>query len=220
MAREKRTRITTPKGVAVFPWLNKPDTKWKPEGEYRVKVRIPTEAAQPLIDQLQPTHDAIVKESKAAFAKNPKNKGKKWNNKVIDFYTTVVDENGDETGEVEFNFKRRASGISAKTNEPWSIKPDLFDAKGKPLNPDAKVFGGSIVKVSFEVNSYDKPIGTGISLSLCAVQVIKLVEGQRSAEQYGFGNESEDDDADTSGDDPVDGDSDDAEGGEGAGDEF
>jgi hypothetical protein len=89
--------------------------------------------------------------------KDPKNKGKKIKLQEQDFYSKVVDENGDETGEVEFNFKRTASGVSKKTNEPWAIKPDLFDAKGKPLAADARVFGGSIVKVSFEVVPYDTP---------------------------------------------------------------
>jgi hypothetical protein len=209
---EKRTRYITPKGVAMFPWLNKADTKFKAEGEYRVKVRIAEADAQPLIDKLQALYDEAIKAAITKRQQDPKQKGKKVKLQEQDFYSKVVDENGDETGEVEFNFKRTASGVSKKTNEPWAIKPDLFDAKGKPLSPDARVFGGSIVKVSFEVVPYDTPKATGIKLSLAAVQVLKLVEGTRDAGQYGFGDESEDDDADSTSDDS-------AAGAEGSGDD-
>ena len=30
--------ITTPKGIAQYPWLSKPDTKFSEEGEYKVNV--------------------------------------------------------------------------------------------------------------------------------------------------------------------------------------
>jgi hypothetical protein len=193
---DKPQRYITPKGVAVFPWLDKPDTKYKPEGEYRCKVRFSEEVATPLIEQLQPLHDKAVE----AARKNPKRKAmpeKKFEALITPLYNDVTDEEGNPTGEVEFNFKRLASGVSKKTGKPWAIKPDLFDAKGRKLAADAKVYGGSLVKISFEVVPYDTPKSVGIKLSLAGVQVIKLVEGQgRSAGQYGFGDESEDEDAD------------------------
>jgi hypothetical protein len=185
--KKRPPKIVTPKGMAIYPWLNKPDTKFKPEGEYRLKLRLSEEAAAPLLEKLQPMFDAAVAEAK----KNPKNKGKKL--KTNDLFNKVLDDDGNETGDIDFNFKRLASGISKKDSKPWSATLDLVDAKGNKLSPEARVFGGSIVKVSFTPNPYDKPIGCGLSLRLEAVQVIKLVEGQRD---YGFGDESEDDDAD------------------------
>lgn len=193
MSDEKKKRppkIVTPKGMAIYPWLNKPDTKFKPEGEYRLKLRLSEEAAAPLLEKLQPMFDAAVAEAK----KNPKNKGKTL--KKNDLFVKVIDDDGNETGDIDFNFKRSASGITKQgpnTGKAWSAVLDLVDAKGNKLSPEARVFGGSIVKVSFTPNPYDKPIGCGLSLRLEAVQVIKLVEGQRD---YGFGDESEDDDAD------------------------
>lgn len=203
--KEKTKRYVTPKGTAMYPWLNKADTKFKAAGEYRLGLRLSPEAAQPMIDMLQPMWDAAV----AAAKKNPKNKGKKY--PTFDFYKQALDADGNETGEIEFSFKRMASGISTKTKEPWAIKPDLFDSAGNKLSPEAKVFGGSIVKVSYSVSPYDKPIGNGISLRLEAVKVIKLVEGNRDQGQYGFGDDSEDEDSDTpsgdgdGGDAPADG---------------
>lgn len=188
--KPKRVRITTPKGVAIFPWLNKPDTKFKDEGQYKITLRLSAENAAILDAKLQPLFDKAV----AAAQKNPKNKGKKL--KINDFSKPVIDDNGDATGETDYGFKMTASGISKKNGEPWSMKPDLYDAHGERLASDVKVWGGSIVKVSFEVTEYDKPIGCGISLRLNAVQVIKLVSSERDAATHGFTDESDDDDAD------------------------
>jgi hypothetical protein len=100
----------------------------------------------------------------------------------------VVDEEGNETGDVEFNFKRTASGVSKKTGEKWAIKPDLFDKAGEKLAPDVQVFGGSVCRVSFSATTYDTAAaGIGIKLNLEAVKVIKLIESNRSAESHGFG---------------------------------
>lgn len=195
--KQNRVKYRTPKGVMVHPWLNRPDTKFKPEGEYRTKLRLSKEDAQPLLDTLEPLHAAAVKASKDAFAKDAKNKGKKWDRKIHPLYAELVDDDGEPTGEIEMAFKRRASGVSKKDGSKWEIKPDLFDAKGGKLDPDVKVYGGSLGKVSFTAIDYDKPIGVGLSLCLEAVQVIKVISGGRNASSYGFDDESGDADADT-----------------------
>ena len=210
---DKPQRYISPKGVAIFPWLDKADTKWKSEGEYRCKLQVSADEGEKLVAKLQPLFDAAIEKAK----KNPARKGKK----IVEqeFFTMAVDEDGNETGDYLFNFKRTASGVSKKTGKAWAIKPDLFDAKGKKLPADVKIYGGSIVKVSFEVIPYDTPKATGIKLSLAGVQVLKLVEGNgRSAAQYGFEDESDDEDAEpissdndtTSSDDTEDADSGDA----------
>lgn len=183
--KPKRTRLITPRGVLVFPHLNKPDTKFKPEGDYRTKLRMYEEDAKPLIDKLQPLLDAAVKKAQS----DPKRKGKKL--KINDFYSQRLDDNGDATGEVEFNFKMQASGARADGTK-WVAKPDLFDAHGQPMPADVAIWSGTIARVAFEVGEYDKPIGIGLSLRLSAVQVIELVSsGQRDAASYGFGNEDD-----------------------------
>lgn len=188
--KPKKVRFTTPKGIAIFPWLNKPDTKFKPEGTYKVTLRLDASAAEQLKEKLQPLFDKAI----AAAKSNPKNKGKKV--KVNDYFTDVVDDTGDYTGQCDFNFKMTASGVSKKDGRPWSMKPDLFDAKGDPLPADTAVWGGSLIKVGFEATAYDKPIGAGLSLRMNAVQVIKLVSASRDASMHGFTDESDDDDAD------------------------
>jgi hypothetical protein len=193
-AKKRFPKMVSPAGTMVYPWLNKPDTKFKEEGEYRVKLRLNAEDGQALVDKLQPLYDEAIAAAEARFVANPKNKGKKVKLDPQDFYSMVRDDDGDETGEFEFNFKRTASGISKKTGNPWTITPDLFDAKGNKLASDARIFGGSVGKVAFEVIPYDTPKAQGIKLNLNAVQVTKLVSGERDATSHGFGNEAPDDD--------------------------
>jgi hypothetical protein len=212
--KPKPEKIITPKGTMIYLWLNKPDTKWKEEGEYRVELKVDAEAAAPLLKTIDKLYAAAIKKARA----NPKHKNKKVKEQDKP-YTLELDDDGNETGLVLFKFKRRASGVK-KDGSPWAIKPDVFNSKGEKLDPAIQVWGGSVGKVSFTAEPYDTPIGAGLSLRLEGVQVIKLVEGSgRSAESYGFGNESDDDDADETDDDESD-DADDEDSDAEEGDEF
>ena len=44
--------ITTPKGIALYPWLSTPDTKFSEEGEYKVNLVLSKEDAQPIVDEI------------------------------------------------------------------------------------------------------------------------------------------------------------------------
>ena len=41
--------FTTPKGIAQYPWLSKPDTKFSEEGDYKVNLILNAEEAAPII---------------------------------------------------------------------------------------------------------------------------------------------------------------------------
>ena len=47
-----KATITTPQGVALYPWLNKPDTEYNKDGEYKVNLVLAKEKAQPIIDTI------------------------------------------------------------------------------------------------------------------------------------------------------------------------
>lgn len=193
--RKQNPKFTSMKGTFKWPRLNEPDTKFKPEGEYSVKLIVPQADAKPLLDKLAPLHADAVKEGKAEFKAmdkatlaKMKAKGKDFN--VNPFYSDEVDEDGEKTGNVEFFFKMTASGTSKKTGKEWSRKPAMFDARGKKIvvNP----WGGTVGKVSFEARPYfiKGTLSAGLKLALEAVQIIDLVEGgQRSASAYGFEEE-------------------------------
>jgi hypothetical protein len=187
-------KFTTPKGVFKFPRLNEPDTKFNKNGEYSVKLIVPMAEAKALADKLAPAFDAAKLEGETRFKELPVASRKKLGELTVNpLFTEVFDEETEEpTGEVTFNFKMTASGVSKKTNKPWSRKPAIFDATGKPMVNAPSIWGGTVGKVSFEVVPYwNAAAGAcGLSLRLQAVQVIDLVSGGgRSAGEYGFGEE-------------------------------
>ena len=187
MAEKKKAIIhRSPAGIAQYPRLTRPDTKFKADGEYKVTLVLPGAEAQPLIDLI----NKEMGESLIQARRDNPTKAKSIKAASDKPYKAVTDDEGNETGDVKFNFKMAAKVTSKISGQSWEQKPDLFDAKGKVLiNP--KIGGGSRVKVAFELYQfYTALVGAGVSLRLRAVQVLDLVEyNSRSASGYGFGEE-------------------------------
>jgi hypothetical protein len=184
MALKKRyPRFTTPVGVAIYPHLTKPDTKFKPEGEYTVKLRF----APGEIADLQAKCEVLAKERMAeAIADKPALK--KVAKYVLPFKPELDDE-GDETGNLIGNFKMKAE-VTKKDGTKFTQKPAIFDAAKKPTK--ANPWSGSELKVNFEAFPYfnEKDKEAGVALRMFAVQIVKLVSGGTGdAESYGFGSE-------------------------------
>ena len=176
--KKKAERFVSPKGIASYPYLTKPDTKFNPDGEYKVSLIVAGDDASKAIDFLTEKHNASVAQAKK------ENAGKRVKEGELPFI-----ENDD--GTVTFKFKMKAK-VTPKKGDPFEQKPALFDAKGKPLTGEPKIGGGSVIKVSYEVVPYYTAIaGAGVSLRLKAVQIIELKEysGGGNAESYGFGEE-------------------------------
>lgn len=191
--KQRPAKMTSPRGVFVYPRLTKPDTKFKAEGEFTTKLRVEAGPAAPLMKKI----DKAAAESLAAAkkaAKNPK-EAAKWETKYLP-YEMETDEDGNETGNVLFKFGTKASG-ETREGRKWKRTVPLFDAKGKPL-PRSKdgtyevdVWGGSEGYVSFVIMPYSPTvqIGASVSLQLEAAQIVKLVSGgDREASDYGFGS--------------------------------
>lgn len=198
----KKPTIVTPKGIAKFPYLNKADFKFKPEyGEYKTALILSAKDAAPLIDMADKAlaealagdkFIAAIKE-RAVENKKLKAKGKDELGKVPQNlpYTVLTDDAGEETGEVEFKFSTAAGGKNKKTDEVWTRKLKLFDAKKKPVTEN--IWSGTEMKVAFSVGPYfiNAKVGGGSKFYLEAVQVLNLVSGGdgKNAEGYGFGDE-------------------------------
>lgn len=181
MTKNKLPRYTTPAGIAQYPYLNKPDTKFNPDGEYKISVEIPGADAQDIVTFLDEQLAASV-----ATAKK-ENAGKKI--KEGDAPYSI----NEDTGKVTVRFKLKAK-VTPKNGDPFEQRPAIFDAKGKPLGGAnmPNIGGGSKVKVAYELIPYYTAIaGAGISLRMKAVQVIDLKEfgGGADAGAYGFGEE-------------------------------
>ena len=159
--------ITTPKGIALYPWLSTPDTKFSEEGEYKVNLVLSKEDAQPLVDEI----NRVFAENLAAETKKQGKEIKTANPP----YTDQLDEAGQSTGNVIFRFKSKAA-----------YKPAIFDAKGTTMT-ESNIWGGSEIRVNGTIAPYfTSMVGAGIALRLRAVQVIRLVEGAEGASRFGF----------------------------------
>lgn len=193
MSDDKRVQVkkTTPRGIAVWPKLDEPDTKFEAEGVYTTKLKLSAEDAQPYVDLI----DKLAADHLAACQKAESNPAKKKKLKLTDDmpYKPDLDKEGNETGDMILSFKMKASGVSKKTGKPWTRKPAAFDAKGRPLTPVPKIGGGSTIKVSCIYEPWANPKGeVGVSARLEAVQLIELrTFGDRSAAEHGFGEEED-----------------------------
>jgi hypothetical protein len=202
MAAPKKTRkpsYISCEGVAVYPWLNRPDTKFVPAGMtaeewggvYKTGLRVPASVftSAPYRDGLtfkaflDNLVDGSVEEAKTDHPKEKKLV------KTAYPYKDEVDDEGEDTGNVLINFKQNAR-IKRRDGQIIEVKIPLFNAQGKPIT-DA-VYAGSIIKVAFTTRNTWMPANkeAGLRLDISAVQVLKLVSSSsRSASDFGFGTE-------------------------------
>ena len=167
MAKTNKVQIVTPRGTAVYPWLNRPDTKFSDDGEFKVTLKIPAEEAQDLISKLDKMLDDYQKEQSGKDAKV----GRYTANAP---YEEEMDDNGNLTGNYLFKFKQKAK-VHTKDGRTIDMKVALFDASRTPTQ--AQVGGGSEVKVAATVWPYVMPATKTVGLSLrpSAVQILSLV---------------------------------------------
>lgn len=188
MAQNKQqfVRTTTPVGIARYPWLNKPDTKFKAQGEYKVDLIVSRERAAALVAQVNKVAKEMLAETQAANPKKAKTM-KLASHSVV----AETDDEGNETGNTIFKLRQYASFESKKTGEVFTKTIPLFDAAGKKCSP--MVGGGSKLKANIELYPWysAKDNEVGVKLRLNAVQIIDLVEygSGGSADQFGFGKE-------------------------------
>ena len=173
-------RYTTPKCLAQFPALLIPDTKFNPDGDFKVTAKFEgmTPALQELIDKLQGILDTFTQQTVAEAKPMDKTKIRT---------AGFLDE--DEGGNYYIKFKQKAI-IKKRDGSIVNVKIAHFDAKGKPLL-DVNVGRDSVIKIAFTATPYYMPTTKtcGLSLRPCAVQVIKLETGGTDAASYGFEEE-------------------------------
>jgi hypothetical protein len=167
MAKNQRVQIVTPKGTAVYPWLNRPDTKFSDDGEFKVTLKIPAEQSQDLIAKL----DKMLEDYQAEQASKDAKVGRFTANTP---YDEEVDDNGNLTGNYLFKFKQKAK-VHTKDGRTIDMKVALFDASRTPTH--AQVGGGSELKIAATIWPYVMPATKSVGLSLrpSAVQILSLV---------------------------------------------
>ncbi len=203
MADKKRPplpKFNTPVGVARYPHLNKPDTRFDSEGKYKCDLLLEAEAddTKELLKYLMGIRDKRYKAEKKAAKKK-----KKFTKAAV--FEVEVDDVGDETGKIILKTSLNAVGRNKATKEEWTNEPRLFDSTGTPLAQDTQIWSGSKLIIAGTVNSYamvnevivqregkedakKKITSVGVSLKCKGVQVIELVTGgEATAESFGFG---------------------------------
>ena len=172
----KPVTVTTPKGIAQYPWLNEPDTKFNPDGDYKTNLILEdTPEVRTMLTKLEQIREDYI----AEWQTDPRNKGKKF------MEADLFDENEDGTITLKMKAKARITtreGQTVDTNIP------LFDAKGKPIFD--KIGGGSTIRVNFQPIPFYMASTKmmGVSYRIKAVQVIdlQLFSGGGDASKYGF----------------------------------
>lgn len=194
MAEKKKPlpKYNTPVGIARYPHLNKPDTRFDAEGKYKCDLIL--EAADPevveLIDYLESIRDAAYDEAVEAGAANPEK---------ADVFAVELDDSGDETDNIVLKTSLNAKGKNKK-GETWENTPKLFDSLGNPLPSKLQIWSGSKLIIAGAARPYAmtqdvrengkkiKVTSCGVSLKCDGVQVIDLVSGAgQTASSFGFG---------------------------------
>jgi len=196
MAKNNKTVITTPRGIAVWPNLNEPSKKYN---KYECKLRLLASdpKVQEFVSRLEKMRDDTY-DAKVAELKAEKKAALALELKKGDVVKVERDlETGEETGYLIFAASLNAGGIvknGPRAGQPWSQKPDIFDAKGNKLKNPPRIWGGSELKLSVEAEGYVKTDKTVVvSIDLRGAQILKLVTGgQRSFSDYGFQEEDGD----------------------------
>lgn len=163
------SKIVSPRGIAVYPWLNRPDTKFSPDGDYKVTLRVGAADAQPLVEKLDEIiNDYHLEESKH----NPKLK----QYTVSPPYEDEVDDQGNLTGNILFKFKQKAK-IQTKDGRSIDMKVALVDASRTPTT--ANIGGGSEIKIAATAAPYVMTTTktVGMTLRPNAVQILRLAQG-------------------------------------------
>ena len=154
-------------GEAIYPHLNKPDVRFSEAGEYKVTLKVAKSDATEMLK----LYTKAIDDSLKLAEQNQKGKGIKNAPKPFT----------EEDNFVFFKFKMKATGVNQKTKEKFSQRPQLFDAKKNPIPLSTLIWGGSKMRVAYNLVPYYTPmLGAGITARLKAVQVISLVEGKDS----------------------------------------
>lgn len=200
MAKQKKDKPfsgTSPKGVFKYPHLTNVDFGTdeypKKNGEFNVKLIMSAEDAEAFRETLAEVHDKADELGKEQDKKRKPAARKKAPYSLNEIGNPVYDEDENETGEVEFNFKTAASGET--DGKRWKRKLTIFDATGKRLKNCPPIWGGTLGRVAFSAAPYfvASSGAAGVALYLDAVKVLELVSaGEKSADAYGFGDEDDD----------------------------
>jgi|688.fasta_scaffold72033_5 hypothetical protein len=174
--------LTTPAGIARYPRLNSPDTKFSEEGQYKVDLEMSAEDAEPFLKQIEAMFTEFLSAKLAEINNKLVMEGLPKKAKLKQHAAPWTENDG----MVQLKLKVKATG-KGKDGETYTRQPKLFDASGQITNEN--IGGGSKLKVAVVPYFwYTASLGAGITLQPKAVQILDLVTWSSggTAEAYGF----------------------------------
>lgn len=158
MASKDKFIVTSPVAEFGYAHLRTPDTKFNPEGDYKLDFFLSPEDAKAFVERIEKDPRAVVNGKKAKVK------------------ATKVD------GLIKFKSKQHAV-VKNKKGETFDVKPRLFyivDGKTTPYPETAAApFAGSRGEVEVEVVPFEG-FGGGLTLRVRAVRLHEVVEGATS----------------------------------------
>lgn len=174
--------LTTPAGIARYPRLNSPDTKFSEEGQYKVDLEMSAEDAEPFLKQIEAMFTEFLSAKLAEINNKLVMEGLPKKAKLKQHAAPWTENDG----MVQLKLKVKATG-KGKDGETYTRQPKLFDASGQITNEN--IGGGSKLKVAVVPYFwYTASLGAGITLQPKAVQILDLVTWSSggTAKAYGF----------------------------------
>lgn len=170
--------VTTPKGKAVWPRIDTPDTKFDDDGTYSCKLHVSEGDFKAFQAIVQPQVDI-------AYEQECIRQGKAKIRMAASSPLRITEE-----GDFEIYAKQKAK-VHTKTKGTLEFTIAAVDSQGKKIGMP-KIGSGSILKMAVEVNTWFVPSqGFGYTLRLRAVQILDLVEYGGGGSSFGFGAEAD-----------------------------
>lgn len=171
---------TSPKGTAVWPRIDTPDTKFDEDGVFSCKLHVSE-------GDFKAFEAQINKQVEADYKAECASQGKDKLRRAASCPLRITDD-----GDYEIYAKQKAK-VHTKSKGTLEFSIAAYDSQGKKIETP-KIGSGSTLKMAVEVNTWFVPSqGFGYTLRLRAVQVIDLVEYGVGEGSVGFGFGAEED---------------------------
>jgi hypothetical protein len=176
--KTKNERATSPKGIAQYPHVQTPDTKFDADGKYTLNLRLAGDVAESFVAMLEEKHTTYYDE----FCEREGTALKKGNLPLKEVESST-------DGEIDIKFGLKAVG--RKGDHTWEQRPLIFDSAMNPITGDKldkmRIGSGTSCRVGYEIVPYHTGmVGMGLSLRLKAVQIIDLVEYDLAGSGFAF----------------------------------
>ena len=159
----------TPVGEFNFPHLIGADYKYKPEGEFHVKLILSKAEAREDIEAIK----EVIKVQVAEYHKK-----KPSSTSAIKRAPLPYKDDENDKDKVVFSFKMKASGKNGKTGVAFKQQPQLSNADASAFDMSKKIYGGTKGRIKYyPYGYYVDAQGVGCSLRLMGAQITDLVEG-------------------------------------------